>query len=206
MRLHAGRSSTCSTTPRSTRTTAADRAGRLGRRRDRIAELRVTRQRQRHSADSRSNAVFDLFMQVEPDVRRARRAGSASASRLVRRIVELHGGHVAARSAGLGPGQRVRRAPAAAAARQPAEPAPGDDAGPAGRRGTGACSSSTTTGTRPTAWRVAGGCGPRGALRLRRCQRRSRSHDHSARTWSCSTSACRRWMATRWSARCARAT
>lgn len=63
--------------------------------------------------------VFDMFMQVESSTNRAQ-GGLGIGLTLVRRLVEMHGGKIEARSAGLGKGSEfVTRLPALA------EPAPG---------------------------------------------------------------------------------
>ena len=56
--------------------------------------------------------VFDLFTQVDRSLDRSQ-GGLGIGLTLVRRLVELHGGSVEARSEGPGRGQRVRRPPAA---------------------------------------------------------------------------------------------
>ena len=58
--------------------------------------------------------IFDLFVQVDPDYRDAV-GGLGVGLALVRRVIELHGGHVLARSAGIGQGSEfILRLPSAA--------------------------------------------------------------------------------------------
>jgi CheY-like chemotaxis protein len=69
------------------------------------------------------DAVFDLFVQGH-DQARARGAGLGLGLSLVKKVVELHGGSVAARSEGPGQGAEfIVRLPLAAAAARPVAPA-----------------------------------------------------------------------------------
>jgi len=78
--------------------------------------------------------AFDAFAQGEHSLARAE-GGLGIGLTLVRRIVELHGGGVSARSAGRGQGTTFEvRVPCGAAATLPAGPASGSEAGPATRR------------------------------------------------------------------------
>jgi PAS domain S-box-containing protein len=75
--------------------------------------------------------VFDMFSQLEPALDRAK-GGLGIGLALVRGIVELHGGHIQADSAGPGRGSTFTvRLPLSADAAAPALPAAADDAGSA---------------------------------------------------------------------------
>src|SRR5262245_37827753 len=78
--------------------------------------------------------AFDAFAQGDHSLAHAE-GGLGIGLTLVRRIVELHGGSVSARSAGRGQGSTFEvRVPCDAAATLPARPASGSDAGPPPRR------------------------------------------------------------------------
>ena len=127
----------------------------------------------------------------------ARRAASGIGLTLVRSLVEMHGGSVEAKSAGLGPGQRVHRPAAARGRRARAERRRRSRPHRTALVRRFACWSSTTTATPPTAWAC---CSMLGAeVRV--------VHDGAAaldalgprfarRSFS-STSACPAWTATR---------
>ncbi len=136
--------------------------------------------------------LFNLFMR--PDRPGGRLQGGVGVGlALVRRIVELHAGRVEAHSEGTDRGSefvvRLPRCPKAARR------------APISRRC--ACSSSTTTGTPPRAWRS---CCVSGVTRCVWRTIRTRpwkTPAHTRRTWCSWTSVCRGWTATRWPGTCA---
>ena len=168
----------------------------------------ITRQGRRHRHPGRSHrpTVFDLFTQVH-GVGDGAQGGLGIGLALVRRLVEMHGGTVAARSDGPGPRHRVRGPPAAGdsgrgAGREPrqrqvdADPLPPQDR----RRILVADDNDDAADSLALLLELAGHevrtahDGARGARR-----RRARSSRRS----SCSISACRRWTATRRRGTCA---
>ena len=143
--------------------------------------------------------VFDMFVQVGA-TGATPQGGLGIGLSLVRTLVEMHGGTIAARSEGPGHGQRVRR-PAARPRRRPGRAGVGarpSAAGRAtGRRAVGSWSW-TTTWTPPGAWPGSwSALRPGGQGRPRRPARRSKWPRSSGPRWSCSTSACPGWTATR---------
>ena len=99
-------------------------------------------------------SVFELFVQASERGSLARsRAGLGIGLTLVRSLVEMHGGSVAAHSDGPRPGQRVRRAGCRCpgAGRHGRRPMP-EPARPGPLAGACASWSSTTTWTPPRAW------------------------------------------------------
>jgi signal transduction histidine kinase/CheY-like chemotaxis protein len=68
-------------------------------------------------------SIFDMFVQIEPRDRRAR-SGLGIGLALAKRLIELHGGHIEARSDGAGTGTTfvVRLPVVAGARREPAQP------------------------------------------------------------------------------------
>jgi CheY-like chemotaxis protein len=79
--------------------------------------------------------VFDLFVQGDASLDRTR-GGLGIGLTLVRRLVELHGGHVEARSAGLGHGSEfIVYLPTVGPLAAPAEAEPGAERAPATGRG-----------------------------------------------------------------------
>ena len=144
--------------------------------------------------------VFDLFVQGERSPARSE-GGLGIGLTMVRRLVELHGGRVEARSDGPGKGSEFlvwlpllpahAQPPEAEAPRGQGGPAP---AGPGrGRR-------------RRCGGRAGDGRGdgrPRRAGRAKRAGRDRAGRRLPVRTWSCWTSACLEWTATRWRAACA---
>jgi len=75
------------------------------------------------------NSIFDMFVQVDQSLEMGR-AGLGVGLTLAKQLIELHGGHITVRSAGLGRGSefavwlpRGRELPAAPAATGPAEAA-----------------------------------------------------------------------------------
>ena len=71
--------------------------------------------RQRHRARAgQADEIFEAFAQIDTSLERSR-GGLGIGLTLVKRIVELHGGHVAAHSEGPRPRQPVQRVPAARA-------------------------------------------------------------------------------------------
>ena len=152
------------------------------------------RHRRRHSARSRCDSIFDMFTQVEQSRERAQ-GGLGIGLTLVRRLVQMHGGSVEARSAGAGQGSQFvvrlpivhERAPAAAAPaviprRRRATAHPG------GRR------QSRCGGLARHAARVGRASHRHGARRRGRARGRGRP---TGPRWCCSTSACRCSTATR---------
>ena len=103
-------SPTCSTTPPSTPSPAG--AIRLSvERRESEAVVVDARHRHRHSRARCLPRMFDMFTQVDRSLEKSQ-GGLGIGLSLVKRLVEMHGGSVEARSEGARPGKRVRRAAA----------------------------------------------------------------------------------------------
>ena len=135
--------------------------------------------------------VFDLFMQADRSLERTQ-GGLGIGLTLVRRFVELHGGRVEVRSAGLGMGASfVVCLPAGP--RRPVLQAAAVAAAPHAEREhrCAACWSSMTASTPPTPWL---GCCARRARRAHRggwAERPRRRRGVPCPTLSCWISACR---------------
>jgi signal transduction histidine kinase/ActR/RegA family two-component response regulator len=106
----------------------SERGGRiwLGVRRDRDAAVVYVRDLGRGIPPDKLPRVFDLFMQVDQDPRESH-GGLGIGLTLVKRLVEMHGGTVEARSEGLGKGSEfVVRLPLSAGLPVPAAPSGAD--------------------------------------------------------------------------------
>lgn len=91
-----------------------------------MAEIRVSDNGIGIPAEALAN-IFDMFSQLEPALERSR-GGLGIGLALVRGIVELHGGSIAADSAGAGKGSSFTvRLPLSANATRPVEAAPADE-------------------------------------------------------------------------------
>ena len=162
------------------------------------------RQRHRHSRRRRCRQFSPCSRRSSPR-RTAPKAGSASASRSRKGLVQLHGGTIEARSAGRGRGSEfIVRMPRARPCRRRRERV-------APRRRAAAASAPRADRRRQP------GCGrslamllragrPRGDGRARRPRRRSRRSTRCSPRSCCSTSACRNSTATRSRDACAQAT
>ena len=144
--------------------------------------------------------VFDLFTQADRSLDRSQ-GGLGIGLTLVRRLVELHGGSVAAASSGLGQGSEfVVRLPIGAVGfmeRGGMGPRPSRLPSPPVRPNRNGCSSLTTTWRGRRSWP---GCSKPADTRPRwptTARWPSRSRPHVPRMSSCWTSAFRGWTATK---------
>ena len=96
--------------------------------------------------------IFEMFTQVDRSLERSQ-GGLGIGLTLVRRLVEMHGGSIEARSEGPGRGQRVRRPVCRLVAAATGAAAEERRTKAAALSRHVAFWSWTTTGTRPTAWR-----------------------------------------------------
>ena len=140
--------------------------------------------------------IFEMFMQVDRNVPRSK-GGLGIGLTLVKQLVEMHGGSIEARSAGLGHGSEfvVRLPTVVAASRRVVQQAPRSRT-TAQRQCRSASWSSTTTRTAQTAWDK---CWRSWATRcawFTMAWRPSRRLKNFVLRQSCSISACPSWTAT----------
>ena len=144
-----------------------------------------------------SPRIFDLFAQGDRTIARSQ-GGLGIGLTLVQKLAEMHGGERRRRERGPGQGSEFTvRLPAVGRTAPTAETEPAE-AGRGSPGGAPACSSSTTTWTRPTGLaRLLEAARPRRPDRPTTARRPSRPPARTGPRSCCWTSACPAWTATR---------